>query len=230
MNNNGFLWIIGGIYIIIFLLVIRYKKKSKQEALQEKEFNENMITRDRYFIRNKYDPISLSRSMFQKDIYDKDVKESETNFLSGMEQSKNNNEILKLLKKRLLEVLKLRELYETSLASSKNEQYRESSVMGFSIDKLKKYAQEKELINYCALLLDAFDKDREYNYGLREEKIYKTRYIYGSVQAIVEYEIKKIETFKSGFLSKVHIRKEQIEEGFHKQYKQESQEQKKVNS
>lgn len=204
MAHNSFLWIIGISCFIVLLLIFRYKK----EIQQENTFHESMISIDRYFIRKKNDPISLSRSMFQKPIYDNDVKESEANFLSGIQKAKNDDEILVLLKKRLLEVLKLRELYETTLASSKDEQYRESSVMSFSIEKLKRYDAEMDLINYCALLLDAFDKDREYNNGLREEKIYKTRYIYGSVQAIVEHEIRKIANYKEDFLSKVYTYKE----------------------
>lgn len=214
--NNSLLWITGICCLILFFLVRRYKKETKQVNT----FHENMINIDRYFKRTKNDPISLSPSMFQKDIYDNDIKESKANFLFGIQKSKNDDEILVLLKKRLLEVLKLRELYETTLASSKNEQYRESSVMSFSIEKLKKYDDNTELVNYCALLLDDFDKDREYNYGLREIKIYKTRYIYGSVQSIIEHEIKDIENYKVDFLSKVYSQKDKLESQFCHQYKQ----------
>ena len=214
MNNNSFLWIMVATYMAIFLLVLRYKKETKDA----KAFNADMVHTDRYFIRDQNDPISLSRSMFQKDLYDHDVKESEINFLEGIQKAKNSDELLLLLKKRLLEVLKLRQMYETTLASSKKEQYRESSVMHTSIAKLEKHSEEEDLIYYCALLLDDFDKDRSYNYGLSEIQIYETRYIYGSVEAIVKEAINSVAVFQKDFLSRVKEERVKIETQLHTQY------------
>ncbi|NOR56527.1 MAG: hypothetical protein GQ531_09995 [Sulfurovum sp.] len=156
--------------------------------------------------------------MFQKNIYDHDVKESERNFLESIQKTKNSDALLLLLKKRLLEVLKLRELYETTLASSKEEQYRESSVMHASLEKLEKHDGKMDLIHYCATLLDDFDKDRSYKYGLSEVEIYKTRYIYGSVEAIIKEAIKNITVLQKDLLSRVEDERKKIETKFHAQY------------
>lgn len=166
---------------------------------------------------------SISSSHFTNKTYDRQVKTSEKNFVSGMNEAKNNDQILKLLKKRLLDVLELRHAYETVYSTSKSERYRESSVMSEAIDRLIKHNDNTELINYCASVLDDFDKDREYKYGLREEQIYKTRYIYGSVQSIIESEIDRIETFQEGFLSQVQIERDKIEASFRQQYSQKSE-------
>ena len=177
-----------------------------------------------YYIIDEFrkpdNPLCVSSSRFNKKAYDKQVKRSEKAFLSGISKAKDDDQILKLLKKRLLDVLELRELYETTHATSKGELYRESSVISHSIEKIMKHNDNSELIHYCALVLDDFDKDRGYKYGLYDEKIYKTRYIYGAVQSIVEYEINCIETVREGFLPRVKKEKEKIEVELHQQYKQ----------
>lgn len=197
-------------YIFIFItvaviLIIRNRKEQENKYASTQE-NKNLC---------------YSHARFDKHTYDTQKEESEMTFHRGMRNAKNNDDILRLIKKRLYERFILRQNYATTHATDKEELYRESSVMSFSIEKLKKYDDETDLIHYCALLLDAFDKDREYNYGLRDEKLYTTRYIYGSVQAIVQDEIKEIENYRTGFLAKVYAQKEKIQTQFHKQYAEE---------
>lgn len=172
----------------------------------------------KHLFSKKEKDLCYSHSRFDARTYNKEKEKSEMTFHTGMRNAKNHDDILPLIKKRLVERLTLRQSYETTHATDKEELYRESSVMSYSLEKLKKYDDETDLIHYCALLLDAFDKDREYNYGLRDEKIYKTRYIYGSVQAIVEDEIKEIENYQIGFLTKVYAQKEKIQNDFRKEY------------
>lgn len=188
--------------IIAIFLIIRDQKNKGYEEISAKEDKD----------------LCYSHARFDKHAYKKQKETSETNFHSGMHRAKNNDDILALIKKRLYERFMLRQAYETTHATDKEELYRESSVMSYSLEKLRKYDDETDLIHYCALLLDAFDKDREYNYGLRDEKIYTTRYIYGSVQAIVEDEIKEIENYQIGFLTKVYAQKEKIQNDFRKEY------------
>ena len=209
------------VQVIIVALVLRYRREVRQARLKENAFSVEKIDRDRYIVRDPDDPITFSSDMFQRELYREDVEISKSNFNNGLLEAKHHHEALILLKTRLMEALKLREVYETTLASSKNEQYRESSVMGTSINTLRKHEHETDLVHYCALLLDAFDKDREYKYGQREVELYKTRYIFGSVEAIVEYEISLLESFEEGITAKINNEKEKIEVGFRKLYSEE---------
>ena len=112
--------------LLILALALRYKRdlKSKEDA-----FCIEKITKERYIIRHKNDPITFTPSMFQKERYQQDEKTSQTNFTVSLLAASNDESVLECLKTRLLEVLKLREVYETTLASSNDEQYRESTVM-----------------------------------------------------------------------------------------------------
>ena len=211
------------VQVIIVALFLRYKREVRQAHLKENAFSVEKIDRDRYIVRNVDDPITFSASMFQKEIHGKDVEISRSNFTTGLLTAKNHEEVLILLKTRLLEAFKLRKVYETTLASSKGEEYRESLVMGASIDRLRKYEHETDLVYYSALLLDAFDKDREYKYGLSENHIYKTRYIFGDVQVIVEEEISLLESFEESITFNINSEKKKIELGFNKLYSDEIQ-------
>lgn len=222
MNNDQLfvLLLISGIVNFLFWKA-RNRRKERLDALETDEYYEEVLD-DNYEEEpdDYYTNPCYSHNHFDKQAYENTKKSSEENFISGMQKAKNDDEILVKLKVRLMELLELRQDYETTHATDKEEFYRESSVMSHSIETLEEYFDEMNLIDYCALLLDIFDKDREYNYGLREDKIYKTRYIYGSVQAIVEDEIKEVEKYHEGLLDKVYTRKEQLENDFTKQYAQ----------
>lgn len=211
MSNEAIMLFILLVINTTFWIWWGRQEKSKLRSQDERQYHSSSDYISTYTSPDFPEDITVfSRDRFKKVDYDKRVKTSKANFNVGMSEAKSNEDILALLKTRLLDLLTLREHYETTHASSKNELYRESDVMSSSIDKLKKHEDESELINYCALLLEGFDKDREYNYGLREEKIYTTRYIYGSVQAIVESTIEDIENYSQGFLAKVSTQKKQI--------------------
>jgi len=194
-------------HAVIFFLVYREQESTNRRQHQKKK------------------ALQKKSQLSEKNYLDGLNKACKNSFINNSSSNNSSNnktnkekQILLLLKYRLDEAFELRWDYEHDNSTSQEEQYNESCVMPVVIKKLGSYWKESNLIHYCALVLDGFDKNRDYKYGLREDKAYKLRYIYGSIESLVKSEISEIETVYPGFLEKVAIQQKQLENEFCEQY------------
>lgn len=203
------------INILLFLFILRVKNA----IAEDDRLNDEADRLEDEELDNLYsekEAKSNQRGLFSQDRFDKTAHEEKNDdsilrFEEGLKSAQSNDEVLKLLKTILKEQFDLRWEYHSTNSSSKDELYNESEVMPWAIEKLQTFEEEESLIKYCAILLDFYNKDREYDYGLREEQMYKLRYIHGSVQGIVEQYINELEKYDVTILTQIEIAKDEVE-------------------